>query len=41
VISDEEAERALAETGYCVKVVRTRDDVRLVDCSTGQQAVIR
>jgi hypothetical protein len=32
---------ALGETGSCVKVVRLSDGILLVDCSTGQQAVIR
>jgi hypothetical protein len=41
VISDDEAERTLAETGYCVKIVRMRDEVHLVDCSTGQLATIQ
>lgn len=41
VITDAELEEALGETGYCVKVVRLSDGVRLVDCSTGAQATIR
>jgi hypothetical protein len=41
VLTDAEVEEALGETGSCVKVVRLSDGIRLVDCSTGQQAVIR
>jgi DNA mismatch repair protein MutH len=41
VMTDAEVEEALGETGSCVKVVRLSEGIRLVDCSTGQQAVIR
>jgi len=41
VMTDAELEEALGETGSCVKVVRLSEGIRLVDCSTGQQAVIR
>lgn len=40
VITDEDLEAALGETGYCVKVVRFAGSVRLVDCSTGAEATI-
>lgn len=40
VISDEALEAALGESGYCVKVVRFAGTVRLVDCSTGAEAMI-
>lgn len=40
-ITDAELEEALGETGYCVKVVRFSEGVRLVDCSTGAEATIR
>lgn len=40
-LTDDEAEAALAEEGYCVKILRVADRPLLVDCSTGQQAVIR
>lgn len=39
-ITDAELEEALGETGYCVKVVRMSEGVRLVDCSTGAEAAI-
>jgi len=39
-ITDAELEEALGETGYCVKVVRLSEGVRLVDCSTGAEATI-
>ena len=41
VMTDAELEEAIGETGSCVKVVRLSEGIRLVDCSTGQQAVIR
>ena len=40
VITDEDLEAALGESGYCVKMVRFAGSVRLVDCSTGTEATI-
>jgi len=40
-LTDREAEQALAEAGYCVKIFRVRDQPMLVDCSTGAPAAIR
>lgn len=40
-LTDAEAEQALVESGYCVKIFRVRDQPMLVDCATGAQAVIR
>lgn len=39
-ITDAELEEALGETGYCVKVVRLSEGVRLVDCSTGAELAL-
>lgn len=39
-LTDAEAEQALVESGYCVKIFRVQDRPMLVDCSTGARAVI-
>jgi hypothetical protein len=39
-ITDAELDEALGETGYCVRVVRLSEAVRLVDCSTGAETTI-
>ena len=39
-LTDAEAEQALADAGYCVKIFRVQDNPMLVDCSTGARAVI-
>jgi hypothetical protein len=39
-LTDAEAEQALAEAGYCVKIFRVQDNPMLVDCSTGARAVL-
>lgn len=39
-ITDAELEEALGETGYCAKVVRLSEGVRLVDCSTGAEVAL-
>jgi hypothetical protein len=39
-LTDTEAEQALADAGYCVKIFRVRDNPMLVDCTTGARAVI-
>lgn len=40
-LTDDEAEAALEEAGYCVRLLRTGTMTRLVDCSSGVPAVIR
>ena len=40
-LTDDEVELALEESGYCARLMRVRDRVRLVDCSTGMPMVIR
>ncbi|MFZ4749484.1 MAG: hypothetical protein ACOYMM_03135 [Phycisphaerales bacterium] len=40
-LTDAEAEQALVEAGYCVKIFRVQDRPMLVDCATGMRAVIR
>ena len=40
-LTDAEAEQALVEAGYCVKIFRVQDRPLLVDCATGMRAVIR
>ncbi len=39
-LTDHEAEEALAEAGYCVRILRVRDQPMLVDCTTGAHAMI-
>lgn len=39
-LTDAEAEQALADTGYCVRIFRVQDNPMLVDCTTGGRAVI-
>ena len=39
-LTDAEAEQALADAGYCVKIFRVQDNPMLVDCTTGARAVI-
>ncbi len=39
-LTDDEAETALAESGYCIKIFRVRNQPVLVDCSTGALAHI-
>lgn len=39
-LTDDEAEDALADAGYCVKIFRVRDQPMLVDCSTGSPAIL-
>ncbi len=38
IVTDEEAEQSLLESGYCVKIFRVRNQPVLVDCSTGAPA---
>jgi len=40
-LTDREAEQALEEAGYCVRIFRVEDRPMLVDCATGAQSVIR
>ena len=40
-LTDREAEQALEEAGYCVRILRVEDRPMLVDCSTGAPSVIR
>jgi len=40
-LTDREAEQALTEAGYCVKILRVRNQPMLVDCTTGAPAAIR
>jgi len=40
-LTDDEVEVALEESGYCARLMRVRDRMRLVDCSTGMPMVIR
>jgi len=40
-LTDDEAEAALEDAGYCVKILRVRDEPMLVDCTTGAHAAIR
>jgi hypothetical protein len=40
-LTDREAEEALAESGYCVKILRVEERPLLVDCTTGSVAVLR
>ena len=40
-LTDDEVGLALEESGYCARLMRVRDRVRLVDCSTGMPMVIR
>ena len=40
-LTDREAEDALVESGYCVRILRVRNQPMLVDCSTGAPAAIR
>lgn len=40
-LTDREAEQALAEAGYCVRILHVRNQPMLVDCTTGAPAAIR
>ncbi len=40
-LTDEEAEELLAANGYCIKIFRVDERPMLVDCSTGNTAVIK
>jgi hypothetical protein len=40
-LTDDEAEAALEEAGYCVRLLRMDAKTQLVDCSSGMPAVIR
>ena len=40
-LTDAEAEEALADSGYCVRIMRVGTQVRLVDCSTGALPTVR
>ncbi|MEY2714203.1 MAG: hypothetical protein RIT24_546 [Planctomycetota bacterium] len=40
-LTDDEAEAALEEAGYCVRLLRMDAKTQLVDCSSGKPAVIR
>lgn len=40
-LTDLEAEQALAESGYCVRILRVENRPLLVDCGTGGVAILR
>lgn len=40
-LTDDEAEEALAESGYCVRILRVENRPLLVDCTTGRTAIVR
>jgi hypothetical protein len=40
-LTDDEAEEALAESGYCVRILRVDNRPLLVDCTTGRTAIVR
>ena len=40
-LTDAEAEAALADNGYCVRIMRVGNQVRLVDCTNGSFPMIR
>jgi len=40
-LTDREAEQALEDAGYCVRILRVEDRPMLVDCATGAPSVIR
>jgi hypothetical protein len=40
-LTDAEAEVALEEAGYCVRLLRMGTTTKLVDCSSGMPAIIR